>query len=337
DGTQPVVYGMSHFALNLVDDEGKPLESKAELDIVGGAVEQGYDPTTRWKKMENAFLGDFATGDDAFRSYTDSAAAGTALMAGRKTSNGRINLDWSGEEEFETIAEIAMKKGRAAGAVASVMVSHATPASVVAHNISRGNYAEIFNEMASSGLDVIMGGGHPLFDVSGRAVDPVDETSFQFVGGPDTYASLMSDQGLNGYTFIDQRADFDALATGGIRPQRVVGVARTATTLQAARQDLPNADTLSGVAFNPEVPNLATMSRGALNVLSQDKDGFFLMIEGGAVDWMGHANNMPRFIEEQVDFNLAIDAVIEWVEANSSWDETLLIVTADHETGGIWG
>ncbi|MEM6649909.1 MAG: alkaline phosphatase [Pseudomonadota bacterium] len=337
DGTQPVVYGMSHFALNLVDDEGKPLESKAQLDIVGGAVEQGYDPTTRWKKMENAFLGDFATGDDAFRSYTDSAAAGTALMAGRKTSNGRINLDWSGEEEFETIAEIAMKKGRATGAVASVMVSHATPASVVAHNISRGNYAEIFNEMASSGLDVIMGGGHPLFDVSGRAVDPVDETSFQFVGGPDTYASLTSDQGLNGYTFIDQKADFEALATGGIRPQRLVGVARTATTLQAARQDLPNADTLSGVAFNPEVPNLATMSRGALNVLSQDKDGFFLMIEGGAVDWMGHANNMPRFIEEQVDFNLAIDAVIEWVEANSSWDETLLIVTADHETGGIWG
>lgn len=61
------------------------------------------------------------------------------------------------------------------------------------------------------------------------------------------------------------------------------------------------------------------------------------MSEGGAIDWMGHANDMPRFIEEQIDFNAAVDAVIEWVEANSSWDETLLIVTSDHETGGIWG
>ena len=91
------------------------------------------------------------------------------------------------------------------------------------------------------------------------------------------------------------------------------------------------------MAFNKNVPDLATMSVGALNVLSQDNDGFFLMIEGGAVDWMGHANNMPRFIEEQVDFNLAIDAVISWVETNSSWDETLLVITADHETGSIWG
>lgn len=118
---------------------------------------------------------------------------------------------------------------------------------------------------------------------------------------------------------------------------RVVGIARTASTLQARREGLGAAASLSGMAFNDDVPNLATMSVGALNVLAKDEDGFFVMIEGGAVDWMGHANNMPRFIEEQVDFNLAVDAVIDWVEANSSWDETLLIITADHETGGIWG
>jgi len=79
------------------------------------------------------------------------------------------------------------------------------------------------------------------------------------------------------------------------------------------------------------------MSIGALNVLNQDPDGFFLMIEGGAVDWMGHANDMPRYIEDQVAFNLAVASVIDWVEENSSWDETLLIVTSDHECGGIWG
>ena len=120
-------------------------------------------------------------------------------------------------------------------------------------------------------------------------------------------------------------------------PNKIIGIARAGSTLQASRKDLASADTPSGMAYNAEVPNLATMSKAALNVLSQDKDGFFVMIEGGAVDWMGHGNNMPRYIEEQVDFNAAVDAVIEWVEKNSNWDETLLIVTSDHECGGIWG
>ena len=91
------------------------------------------------------------------------------------------------------------------------------------------------------------------------------------------------------------------------------------------------------MAFNEDVPSLATMTVGALEVLDQDEDGFYLMSEGGAVDWMGHANAMERYVEEQVAFNEAVDAVIEWVEENSSWEETLLVVTSDHETGGIWG
>lgn len=91
------------------------------------------------------------------------------------------------------------------------------------------------------------------------------------------------------------------------------------------------------MAFNPDVPDLATMSVAALNILNQNSKGFFIMIEGGGVDWMGHANYMPRFIEEQMDFNAAVAAVIDWVETYSNWEDTLLIVTSDHETGGIWG
>lgn len=337
DGTKPVVYGMAHSSLNLVDEEGTILRSGADVELARGAVEQGYDPRTRWDKFENAFVGDFAPVEKSYTTYTDSAAAGTALMTGRKTANGRINLDWSGQERFQTIAEIAMERDRSAGAVASVMASHATPAAVIAHNVSRNNYADIFNEMAASDLDVIMGGGHPLFDSSGNPVEPSGERAFQYVGGNDTLAALTSPAGLNGFSFIDERADFEALASGVSVPERVIGIARTNSTLQAGRQGLPDADTPSGMAFNPDVPDLATMSLGALNVLNQDEDGFFLMIEGGAVDWMGHANNMPRYIEEQVDFNKAVDAVIAWVEANSSWDETLLIITSDHECGGIWG
>ncbi|MEL6920379.1 MAG: alkaline phosphatase [Pseudomonadota bacterium] len=337
DGTAPVVYGLDHHSLNLVDGLGRVLPNAEDVRLAAGAVAQGYDPMTRWNRFENTIRNDFPPVGERYTSYTDSAAAGTALMTGRKTSNGRVNQDWTGEENFTTIAQIAMDQGKSAGAVASVMLSHATPAAVIAHNISRNNYVEIANEMFASDLDVIMGPGHPLFDNSGNQIEPEDEDAYRFVGGSETLAALTSDAGLNGFSFIDAKADFEALAAGEALPERVIGVAQSGSTLQASREGLPDADTPSGMAYNPVVPDLATMSLGALNVLNQDEDGFFVMIEGGAVDWMGHANNMERFIEEQIDFNLAVDAVIDWVEENSSWDETLLIVTSDHECGGIWG
>lgn len=337
DGTTPVILGLDHHALNLIDAAGNVLPSGADISLAAGAVAQGYDPTTRWTRFENTMRNDFSPVVKKYTSYTDSAAAGTALMAGRKTSNGRLNQDWTGKENFRTIAQIAMDQGKSAGAVASVMVSHATPAAVISHNISRNNYVDIFKEMVASDLDVIMGTGHPLYDSSGNKITPEDEDSYRFVGGSETLAALTSDELLNGFTFIDAKSDFEALAAGENVPERVVGIARAGYTLQASREGLADADTPSGMAYNPIVPDLATMSLGALNVLSQNDEGFFVMIEGGAVDWMGHANNMPRFIEEHVDFNLAVDAVIKWVEENSSWEDTLLIITSDHECGGIWG
>jgi alkaline phosphatase len=337
DGTAPVVYGLDHHALNLIDALGNILPNGADPAEAAGAVAQGYNPLTRWMSFEATIRNDFPPVGERYTSYTDSAAAGTALMAGRKTSNGRINMDWTGTEEFRTIAEIAMDQGKSAGSVVSVMASHATGAATIAHNVSRNNYVEIFNEMVASDLDVIMGAGHPFFDNSGNATEPEDEDAYRFVGGSETLAALTSEEGLNGFSFIDAKADFEALAAGTDLPERVVGIAQAGSTLQASREGLAQAETPSGMAFNALTPDLATMSLGALNVLAQNDEGFFLMIEGGAVDWMGHANDMPRFIEEQIDFNLALDAVIDWVETNSNWDETLLIVTSDHECGGIWG
>jgi alkaline phosphatase len=89
--------------------------------------------------------------------------------------------------------------------------------------------------------------------------------------------------------------------------------------------------------LNRNVPSLANMAGAAINVLAGDEEGFFLMIEGGAVDWAGHDNNLARIIEEQIDFNNAVEAAVKWVRTESSWDETLLIITADHETGQLWG
>jgi len=328
----------SHYALRLIDAAGEILPNDA-YDQAVGAEDQGYVPDHRWTGLEGAFEHDFGAVSISYTSYTDSAAAGTALHTGRKTSSGRVNLSWDGETGFETIAHIADRQGRATGVVTTVQASHATPASAWAQQASRHEYPEIFRQMADGRLDVIMGTGHPLYDRAGRPVENPDEDAFGYVGGRETWTALTSEAGLNGYAFIDTREAFEALAEDA-DPQmhQLVGIARSSGSTQATREGYPeDATTPSGMAFNPEMPDLATMSRAALNVLDQNPNGFFVMIEGGAVDWMGHANNMPRYIEEQLDFNAAVAAVMAWVETHSSWDETLLIITSDHETGGIWG
>ena len=339
DGTEPILFGMAHDSLTLLDETGRVLENGVDPDKAAAAVRQGYDPRTRWNRFENAFRNDFPPVELDYTSYTDSAAAGSTMQNGRKTANGRLNVDWTGEREMRTIAEIAMDQGRSAGAVSTVMASHATPASVIAHNVSRDNYVAIFNEMIESELDVIMGAGHPLYDASGDRIPEAerDAGSYKYVGGRETWARLTGEEGVNGFAFIERAAAFRRLAEGDRVPEKVVGIGRSNSTLQAKREGLPEGETVSGMARRDDVPSLATMAVGALNVLDRNPNGFYLMAEGGAVDWMGHANNMPRFIEEQKDFDRAVAAVIDWVEANSSWDETLLIVTSDHETGGIWG
>ncbi|MCG7228641.1 alkaline phosphatase [Corynebacterium minutissimum] len=118
--------------------------------------------------------------------------------------------------------------------------------------------------------------------------------------------------------------------------KKYFGLASVASTLQQGRDG--NSDAAEpGTDPKNDVVDLPTMTTGALNVLGQNDKGFSVMIEGGAIDWSGHSNQTGRDIEETQDFNKAVDAAIAWVKENSSWDETLLIVTADHETGYLSG
>ncbi len=89
--------------------------------------------------------------------------------------------------------------------------------------------------------------------------------------------------------------------------------------------------------LNDKIPTLTEMTLAAINVLDNNPNGFVMMSEGGAIDWVAHGNILHKTIEEQIDFNNAIEAACNWVEKNSSWDETLIIVTADHETGYLLG
>jgi alkaline phosphatase len=91
------------------------------------------------------------------------------------------------------------------------------------------------------------------------------------------------------------------------------------------------------VPLNRNVPSLAVMTKGAIHCLENNPQGFYLMIEGGAVDWANHANEQERMVEEQIDYVKAVEAVVAWVDAHSNWNDTLVILTADHETGLLWG
>lgn len=263
---------------------------------------------------------------------TDSAPAATAMGTGKKTYDGSINMS-TDLEKMETLAEVAKAKGKAAGVISSVQFSHATPAAFgAAHNLSRNEYAEIANEMLLSKMDLIMGAGHPEYDDNGQ---PRDNKEYKYVGGEATWEAL-KDGNLNERNFTDDRERIEEIAEGNNVPENLVFVARAATTLQQARSG-EDKNVVNFDDFNQSVPSLKDMTKASLNILNKDEDGFFIMIEGGAVDWANHANEKGRLIEEQNDFNKSVDAAIEWVEENSNWDETLLIVTGDHETGYLGG
>lgn len=278
--------------------------------------ENSYEPERAW-----------AEHDYVKENATDSAAAGTAMATGEKTRNGKIGVD-ENNTTLENTSERAKEQGKAAGVVSSVPFNHATPAAWAAHNSDRNDLNNMADEMIDSDLDVIMGAGHPFFNNDNERVSTADEDYMT----AEQYERLSN--GDTDFNFIEEDEDFEALANGELDGERYFGLAQVADTLQHDR---------SGDSVVPydtpqnDVVDLATMSEGALNVLNQDEDGFHLMIEGGAIDWAGHANDIARDIEEVQAFNEAVETVVTWVEENSSWDETLVIVTADHETGYLSG
>lgn len=305
----PVRLGMSTFSWNTLQEEPA-----------------GYDATAAWASFGYMML-----------RATDSASAATAMSTGVKNWDGEINVDPITSAPLFTVTERAEQLGKSTGVITSVPLSHATPAGFSAHDIYRGNYSAIAVEMLdSTGLEVIMGAGHPMYNDNGALRATPD---YRFVGGQTKWNQLVNGTTPLGWTLIESKEAFQSLASGPA-PERVCGVAQVATTLQQARTPGEGANVMTPpytVPLNTNVPTLAEMTRGALNVLDNNPLGFFLMIEGGAIDWANHANQGGRLIEEMNDFNAAVEAVIAWVEANSNWNETILIVTGDHECGYLWG
>jgi alkaline phosphatase len=298
-----------------------------------------YEPNAAWDKTPTGD-GDYFAGYKTIKQgATDSAAAGTALATGQKTLGGRVSIDPDGNP-LPTISEQMKAAGSAVGVVSSVGFSHATPAVFGAKNPNRGDLKNIASQMINGDtLDLIMGGGNPNYDNEGQLratpeyswISEADWNAINAPGGP--------------MTLIQTKAEFEALADGSLQiAGRLIGIPEIEETLQASRSPFttpidpnapgsPNLGFSQGHALLQNVPTLATMTEGALNHLGKNADGLFLMVEGGAIDWMAHANATGRVIEETVDFNRAIGAAVNWVETRSSWDETLMIVLTDHGNG----
>ena len=231
---------------------------------------------------------------------TDSAAAGTALSSGYKTNSGVIAMDPSKTKPYETVAEIAKKSGMKVGIVSSVSIDHATPACFYAHEPSRKNYHEIGMQLAVSDFDYFAGGGLK------KPVSPDGKT--------DAYKVAEE----NSFTVTRTREDFLALKPG-------VG------KVFAVSPEL-DADKALNYAIDGQTLTLGEFTRKGIELLDGPQ-GFFMMIEGGKIDWSCHANDAVTTIKDTLAFDEAVAAGLEFAARHP--EETLVVVTGDHETGGL--
>ncbi len=228
---------------------------------------------------------------------TDSAAGATAFATGVRTFNGAIGV---GPDTVPrpTVLELAEERGWATGLIATSSITHATPAAFAAHVPSRGMNGAIAEQMAEQGIDVILGGGRRYFDPESRK------------DGKDLLTPLTRDA-----VRVDDARSFFALDMDTV--SALVGL---------LWEDHP------GPATNRS-PALTDMTRAALRVLEKDRDGFFLLVEASQIDWRGHENApLPEVVAEVRDFDLAIAEALRFQQRRPN---TLIIVTADHSTGGL--
>jgi alkaline phosphatase len=251
---------------------------------------------------------------------TDSAAGGTALATGVKTYNGAIGVD-TNEEPVETILEQAKRAGKSTGLVTDSQVTDATPASFGGHVPDREDQSEIARQyVEESQPDVILGGGEDRWypeDEAGAYPDEPEEDPEEKSRG--TEGNLVERAEAEGYEYVSD-ADRLGTATG----PRILGLFANEEMFQQKPER-------EGDSYEPVI-SLAEMTRKAIETLSEDEDGFFLLVEEEAIDEMSHQNNTPLTIEAGQALDEAVEVARSYAESDP---ETLLIVTADHETGGL--
>ena len=247
---------------------------------------------------------------------TDSAAAASAWAVGEKFVNGEISCHSDGVggcvDLKPTILELAAGMGKATGLVASSQISHATPAAFAAHVPNRGDGVEIARQYIEDvGVDVVLGGG----------VYHADATTRQ-----DIIDSAIA----NGFTFAKNETEMNSAAAAGAK---VLGMFEQAGLHQGKTPEMFWVD---GSVYPEGEPTLAEMTSAALDILEEDKDGLFLMVEGSQIDWADHAWDVEYQIAESLAFDESVRVVLDWVNAKADRkNHTLIIIVADHDCGGF--
>ncbi|MDR0976206.1 MAG: alkaline phosphatase, partial [Prevotellaceae bacterium] len=238
-------------------------------------------------------------------SITDSAAAGTALATGTKTYNSAISMDADGNT-LTSVAERAKKAGRRVGITTSVSVDHATPAVFYAHQAKRSMYYEIACSIPTAGFDFHAGSGF---------LKP--HTDYEKNEAPDVFPILEK----AGYT----------IARGIDEYQAKKGDAQRMILIQKEGKDV--ASLPYAIDSQSDDLTLSQITESAIDFLSKSNKGFFLMVEGGKIDWACHSNDPATVFNEVIDMDNAIRIAYDFYKKHPK--ETLIVVTADHETGGL--
>lgn len=241
---------------------------------------------------------------------TDSAAAGTALSTGFKTANGVLGMDSTRTAPLTSIAEKAHRSGRAVGITTSVSIDHATPGAFYAHVPSRKHYYRIGEQLAASGYEFF--GGADFLSPTGKKKNRrhiheiLADSGYIVVKGISDLNSVPSESKV----FLTQRDGFGMKQVSKSRSSLPYAIDRTSEDLTL-----------------PQITN------AAIERLDATGRGFFLMVEGGAIDWASHSNDAATVFAEIQDFNNAVGEAYRFYLKHP--DETLIVVTADHETGGM--
>lgn len=251
----------------------------------------------------------------------DSAPAGTALATGWKTQDKLIGVKPKaatlngarvpvvGDElaPVASVLEAAKLDGKAVGIVATSEVLHATPADFTTHSIHRNNYSVIGEQQVHQNLNVVFGGGKSYL----KKDNATEANSKKRTDGEDMLEALQA----NGYNIVQTLDEMKSL-----NKDFVWGL--------FAEKDIPYDLDRDKVT----TPSLAEMTEKAIELLSKDKDGFFLMVEGSKVDWAGHANNPIAITSEYIAFDKAVGVALDYAKKNK---DTLVVAVTDHGTGGL--
>ncbi len=273
---------------------------------------------------------------------TDSAAAGSAFATGEKFNNREVSCHsvdgelMNCEEEQETILEIAKREGKSTGLVASSHITHATPATFGAHVPVRYCGAEIARQyVEDTGVDVVLGGG--IYGTS-------DEYNCQQY--EDSYKNLQSNEAMaerareNGYVAVNTKSGLEAAVEA--ETDKLYGTftgydeGKTPETFRLNEFGLKDEEGEAFPEYPGEEPTLPEMTRAALDVLEENDEGFFLMVEGSQIDWALHGNDKNYMLGEMLAYNEAVKVVRDWIAEDPLREkQTLLISVGDHDTAGF--